>query len=186
MDFQKYKKDILNRLDKSKAKEVDKPILDLIDLINKITGMCTTSSCAGRTVLLRKVSTKESCEWVYKTHEEPEADVAWQILENSSGNVWLLFEDIILHICCETYDIADAFMQDVRSIGFKHSGIISSRKGYVVEIIGNERIETPVMIEDELIISSQTFNKLILECKKKLEKNRKKIRKLLVLFTQYN
>ena len=50
--FEKEKQDFLSKKDKSKKGSIDDGIIGLINLINSKSDYYTTSSCAGRIVLL--------------------------------------------------------------------------------------------------------------------------------------
>ena len=57
-------------MDKSKKGEIDKPILNLINKINKSKNYYTTSSCSGRIVLLaKKLGEKQGAKWLFCSHE---------------------------------------------------------------------------------------------------------------------
>lgn len=65
--------------DKSRKGSVDAPIVDLVGLINGHPSIFTTSSCSGRLSVFgeRNKSAPEQKtkggEWVYATHDEPDA-----------------------------------------------------------------------------------------------------------------
>jgi len=68
--FQKEKSDFLNKKDKSKKGSIDKDIIPLIKLVNSNDDYYTTSSCAGRIVLLEMKSRKKNeCRWIFTKHD---------------------------------------------------------------------------------------------------------------------
>lgn len=81
--FQQRKAQVLSSLydpgsDKSRKGSIDAPIADLVDLINKLPDVYTTSSCSGRTSVFAeptaetKAQKKKGGEWVYASHDLPE------------------------------------------------------------------------------------------------------------------
>jgi tRNA wybutosine-synthesizing protein 3 len=81
--FQQRKTQVLSSLydpgsDKSRKGSIDAPIADLVDMINKLPDVYTTSSCSGRTSVFAeptaetKAQKKKGGEWVYASHDLPE------------------------------------------------------------------------------------------------------------------
>ena len=69
MSFENQKKVFLKKLDKSKEGHIDKEITQLVKKINSSDNYYTTSSCAGRIVLLEKKSDKkQEIRWLFKKH----------------------------------------------------------------------------------------------------------------------
>lgn len=70
-NFAKEKSDFLRKKDKSRKGSIDRDIVDLINLINSKKDFYTTSSCAGRIVLLEMKSRKKNdCEWIFSKHDK--------------------------------------------------------------------------------------------------------------------
>ena len=59
-NFQKRKQDVLSKLDKSSKQSWDEKILKLCEKINSLENYYTTSSCAGRVVIMIDKLKKES------------------------------------------------------------------------------------------------------------------------------
>jgi len=70
MTFIHDKKTFLEKADKSKKGEVDEQINDLVNKINSNPNYYTTSSCAGRIVLITKVGNKYEAEWLFSSHNK--------------------------------------------------------------------------------------------------------------------
>src|SRR3989338_3650981 len=69
--FQKEKSDFLNKTDKSKKGSIDKDVIPLIEEINSKNDYYTTSSCAGRIILLEMKSRKKNeCSWIFTKHDK--------------------------------------------------------------------------------------------------------------------
>ena len=67
--FEKRKNDCLGKLDKSNIGNWDEKIADLCEKINKKKQIYTTSSCAGRIVLLKEEDKKGKCKFLFRTHD---------------------------------------------------------------------------------------------------------------------
>jgi len=70
MNFQKRKKDVLSKLDKSSKKSWDVKIVSLCEKINPLENFYTTSSCSGRIVLIIDNAKKTSGLFVKVWHEQ--------------------------------------------------------------------------------------------------------------------
>lgn len=69
--FTKEKSDFLGKKDKSRKGSVDGDIKSVIKIINSKEDYCTTSSCAGRIVLLEiKSRNKNDCNWIFVKHNK--------------------------------------------------------------------------------------------------------------------
>ncbi len=68
-NFQQRKKDVLSRMDKSSKGEWDEKIAGLCDKINSLENYYTTSSCAGRAVLIVEKDKKEHGLFVKVYHD---------------------------------------------------------------------------------------------------------------------
>ena len=90
--FAKEKKDFLRKKDKSKKGSIDKDINPLVNEINSKDDYYTTSSCAGRIVLLEMKSRKKNeCNWIFTKHDKVKFDEinnalnGYSINDNSNG-----------------------------------------------------------------------------------------------------
>jgi len=173
--FDNQKKTALLKIDKSKKGDIDERIQKLLDKINKQKNYFTTSSCSGRIVLLRKGERKYQSEWLYVSHELADFEKAWKKLSSAKGNICLKMESMILHVCCRTLEDANKLLVNARNI-YGYAGIISLNK-LIVEIVGSDLLEVPVLIEDKLIIKEESFKMLIKEANQKMKKNWERLEK---------
>lgn len=185
--FQKEKSDFLRKKDKSRKGHIDKGIVNILNQINSKKDYYTTSSCAGRIVLLEKFSKKKNeSSWLFVKHNKIKFnEIANQLRNNKIKNeVWFKQEPLILHVRCRNINAAKRFLDASRKI-FKRAGVISlSDKKIVIEIIGSERIDT--IIADKNFIADRDYikevvgyaNKNFVENKKKNERFREIIKKL--------
>jgi len=75
-----------------------------------------------------------------------------------------------LHIVCDNIDNAKILLNKIRDAGWKRAGIISLSRNVIIEIIGTDKIEFPLMKNGKILVNDE-FLKLVLD---KSNKNLKK------------
>ena len=180
MTFESDKKTILSKIDKSKKGSIDKEILKLINKINKSPNYYTTSSCAGRILVISKKSVrKNQAEWLFLTHKTANLKQVKNALRKlPNSEIWFKQEPPILHVVARTIEDAQDLVNIVRSIGFKRSGIQSTKKKITIEIGSTEVIATIIADKGRLLVNDDYLKVLIQKANKKLENSRKKIKNL--------
>jgi len=157
---------------------VDREVLHILNFINSLDGYFTTSSCAGRIVLIKTPEDlkKQEDVFLFKSHQIVKFEDIWKaILENYKKyeNIWFKQEPFILHIVCKDLRHANALLKISSRVGLKHSGIISLKKNkIVIEIIGNEKIETIVSKNGRILVNEEYLKELVNEANKKLLRSR--------------
>ncbi|MFH1211594.1 MAG: tRNA wybutosine-synthesizing 3 family protein [Candidatus Woesearchaeota archaeon] len=158
MGFDKHKKDILEKTDKSKKGAVDERIKELCVLINQSNDYFTSSSCSGRVMLLKtsRNNKKNEAEWVFVAHEHAVPEDVKSALDSYACNDVLMFkqESAILHIGARTIEHAQKMIDIAKESGFKRSGIFSTRKKIFVELICAEGLSAPVFDGKKLVDDS--------------------------------
>lgn len=185
MVFEQEKKSVLSKLDKSKKGSVDKPILNLINKINNHSDYYTTSSCSGRIVLLELGKGKHKSNWLYVSHvlaKEKDLALALKNLKEHKKPIWFKYEAVILHIVCKDIDSAQFLVNKARALGFKRTGIQSTRKKITVEMCSTELIDTIVADKGKLLVTDDYLKVLISQANIKLKQNELKIKKLEKVF----
>lgn len=180
MQFQNQKKTFLRKLDKSKKGEIDKEIKSLIKLINKSKNYYTTSSCSGRIVLLAKKEKKKGSKWLFSSHKK----ISFKEIKNSlktlpKQDVYFRFEPLILHVAADSIENAQKLVNKARDIGFKRTGIQSTKNKIIIEIASTEILNTIIAKNKKLLVNDSYLKVLIKEANKKIEQNNKKIKKFL-------
>ncbi len=176
--FASEKKDILSKADMSRKGMVDEEIKDIVDIINSKDNYCTTSSCAGRITLLERKSTKKiDAKWLIASHQPVTFKQVKDKL-NSEHDAWLMQESCILHVFCRTVETAERFLLACRRSGFKRSGIISLSNKIMIEVMGNEKVETIVLKNGKVLIDDEYLKLLVDVCNTKMRKNRENMGKL--------
>ena len=178
MQFQNQKKTFLKKLDKSKKGEIDKEILPLINKINKSKDYYSTSSCSGRIVLLsKKPGKKKGSKWLLAAHKKTNLKQIKKALKSLPKlDVYFRFEPLILHIAAESIEHAQRIVNLARSLGFKRTGIQSTKNRIIVEIASTEILNTIIAKNSKLLVDNNYLKILIQEANKKLEINKEKIK----------
>ncbi|MDD3263772.1 MAG: tRNA wybutosine-synthesizing 3 family protein [Candidatus Nanoarchaeia archaeon] len=202
MGFEKDKKEYVsileknieeNKKDKSRKGFVDKEILNLVNLINSIPEFYTTSSCAGRILIMGETLSgiKKDTIWYLATHDyikklSLEDQIFQEMKKNKNiGNIKQ--ESAILHVCAKDLESAQKILDIAKFVGFKHSGIMATKKRIMIEIMSSEKIDVPIYNGKELLISQDYLNFIIDYSNKSLKKTRIKIDKFeKKLKEQYN
>ncbi len=192
--FTQEKVKVLERLgspDKSRKGGVDEAAWPMINTLNSFDDYYTTSSCAGRINLFKEPANgkKYDAEWLYVTHDEADLGLVNKTLESlPSETIWLRMEPPIFHVACRTQIAAEKLLKVCQANGWKRSGIISvggkgpKRQRVMVEIVGNERIDTPLAIDGELAISKGFIKFLVEKANEKLAVTRNRLETLKSIF----
>lgn len=185
-NFSKEKADFLKKKDKSKKGFIDNAIKEIIKEINSKSDCYTTSSCAGRIVLLEMKSNKKNeCNWIFMKHNKVTINEIINSLKRYQNKkiknqVWFKQQPLILHVACRDVESAKKLLDASRKV-FKHSGILSiTGRKVIVEIIGNERIET--IVADKYFAANDKYIKeLVKYANDNFVENKNKSKKFLVL-----
>jgi tRNA wybutosine-synthesizing protein 3 len=181
--FEAEKKGALERLERRGA---DDEVMPVLQRINALDDFFTTSSCAGRIVVIHlpEVGAKREAVFVGKWHrpvalEEVIGAIA-AAPASTDGALWFIVQAPILHVACRTIDKAAALLQLALDAGFKYSGMkgLARTTGrVVVEVMSTERMDVPLAAAGttfytepylEFIVS--TANALLSRGKAKLER----------------
>jgi tRNA wybutosine-synthesizing protein 3 len=168
MDFEEQKKEYLDALykpDNSKKGSVDEYVKPLIDLINIHPDYYTTSSCSGRIVLFtcEDYTKKYTANWIFVSHKEVSyEEMVPFLVDLPQTDVWFRQESFIFHVCAKDFESAQKFLVFAQANGYKHTGIIGSKKRFIIEILGVERIASPIAVHGELIVD-EVYLKTTLE-----------------------
>ena len=188
MPFDKRKKDVLGRADKSNKGNVDRYVKPLVNTINKLSDYYTTSSCAGRIRLFAEPVSGRKCDGstLYLSHvsvKKKETGSLWKKIisfakNNKKDSLWMKQEPLILHVACRNLNTAQEMLNKAKSAGFKRSGIISTNKNPVVEIIGSEKMETILVKKGAVLIDKSYVSVLLEEANKRFLANMKRVKEL--------
>jgi len=173
------KESALKSLEDAYSKQkVDKEISQILESINKIEGFYTSSSCAGRIVLLEipQIGDKRGATFLgiwHRTIESKELTAA--ATKATVGLLWLLAQAPILHVGALTLELADKMVKTAISCGFKNSAVKSTGKRIVIEICSTERLDAPIGRDGTLFCKEEYLSLLVEISNEVIERSRKKI-----------
>ncbi len=192
MDFDNQKKQALEKAelnDKSRKGSVDMQIISLVEAINKTSDFYTTSSCAGRIILMKPSGSgkKNESSWLFSSHEEVKPQEILASLQNLPvETVWLRMEAPIVHICCRTIEYAEWLMKTANEAGFRRSAMLSTKPRIIVEIFIPDRMDVPVSEKGVLLVTEGYLKVVVGHANRKLGKTREKIKNLELLFLTFS
>jgi len=164
-EFLDAKEKALNSLEKAKIENrVDEGIIELLDIINKSENYYTSSSCAGRVVLIElpHLGDKKGAEFLGKWHSKIEpVEIGEAAGKAKSGMIWLLAQSPILHIGANTHETSDILLKTAISCGFKNSGAKSTGRKIIVEICSTERLDSPIGKDGKLFCNDEYLDLLV-------------------------
>ncbi|MFH1850559.1 MAG: tRNA wybutosine-synthesizing 3 family protein [archaeon] len=176
--FEKQKKGFLSKRDFSRKGSIDEAILPLLKAINSKPDYYSTSSCAGRIQLIAKPDLKHRTSQLFVSHNPAKATDIMSACRNlPDEEVWFRQEGFIMHVCCRDLMAADRLLKETRRI-FKRAGIISLRKGFVIETMSTELIDTIIAAGGKLLVTQEYLRILTSLANNKIRNNKKRIRKL--------
>jgi tRNA wybutosine-synthesizing protein 3 len=164
-EFLQSKKNALCKLNTAEfEKKVDNGILPLLHSLNSINQYYTTSSCAGRIVLLElpSIGDKKNATFLGKWHRQINQEELSRVAKKAKkGWIWFLAQSPILHVGAKTLHDADDLVKHAISCGFKNTGIRSISKKIIIEICSTERLDLPIGRNGQLFCEKKYLNILV-------------------------
>ncbi|XP_029805584.1 tRNA wybutosine-synthesizing protein 3 homolog isoform X2 [Suricata suricatta] len=156
-EFKRWKAQCQSKADFSRKGSVDEDVVDIVQLLNGREQYFTTSSCAGRIILLDgningfEVQ-KQNCCWLLVTHKPCVKDDVIVALKKANGDAVLKFEPLILHVQCR--QLQDAQILAIRS---------------------THGLEVPLSHKGKLMVTEEYIDFLLKIANQKMEENKKRI-----------
>ena len=178
--FEEDKKKQLSRKDKSNVGSLDNKIKGLCDKINKKKNYYTTSSCAGRIVLIKSILGKDRDVFLFRTHKKISFNELKKALTKIKYEGLVEFQQTscILHVACFSLEDAQNIVDKAKFTGWKRSGIMATKKRNVVELHSTESMSFPVMVNNKVLVDDEYLKLVVKEANNKLERVWWKIEKL--------
>lgn len=181
MSFSEDKSKQLARKDKSDKGSWDEKISSLCKKINSRNEYYTTSSCAGRIILIKSSEKKQENLFLFRTHSKINFNQLRKELSKLKGDVDFQQSSCILHVACSSIENAQRLVDKAKFAGWKRSGIMSTRNRIICELMSTEHLELPIMRKAQVFISDKSLKIIVSEANKKMERTWQKIRKLEIL-----
>ncbi len=180
MKFEDMKKKQLLKIDKSNIGKLDPKIKILCERLNKRKEYYTTSSCAGRIILIKSLDEKAENVFLFRTHKKIKFEELKKALDqvDYKGLVEFKQTTCILHVVCACLEDAQKLVDKAKFVGWKRSGIIASGKRFVVELISTENIEFPIMNKRKVLVDDDFLKLIVKQANNKLERVWDKIGRL--------
>uniref|UniRef100_A0A8D1Y869 tRNA wybutosine-synthesizing protein 3 homolog n=1 Tax=Sus scrofa TaxID=9823 RepID=A0A8D1Y869_PIG len=156
-EFKRWKAQCLSKADFSRKGCVDEDVVEIVQLLNGREQFFTTSSCAGRIILLEQGMDslevqKQNCCWLLVSHKPCVKDDVIVALKKANGDAILKFEPLVLHVQCR--QLQDAQILAVRS---------------------THGLEVPLSHKGKLMVTEEYIDFLLKIANHKMEDNKKRI-----------
>jgi len=181
-----------NLEDRSRAGHIDAAISPLLLTINSKENYFTTSSCAGRIIIVQSCEKqpKYNVDWLYVSHDivnsiEQIMKVAESPMmktgeEGKGFEVWFKMEPPIISVRCRDFISAQRLLELAHNLaGMKNCSIRSATSSHVmVVLVDTRRVETIFALDGEWLVEERYVNVVISTANIKLEKARQRMDRL--------
>lgn len=178
-EFIDAKEKALKALDKAESEHrVDTGITSLLHLINQQDDCYTTSSCAGRIVVLQlpEIGDKQLAQFLGIWHRTVKPDEILSATNHATkGLIWLLAQAPILHMGTNTLEQANHLVKIAISSGFKNSAIKSTAKKFIIEISSTERLDALIGNNGKICCESEYLLLLVDISNQVIDRSQKKL-----------
>ncbi|XP_052586006.1 tRNA wybutosine-synthesizing protein 3 homolog isoform X1 [Peromyscus californicus insignis] len=180
-EFRRWKAQSLSKADLSRKGSVDEDAAEVVELLNAREEFFTTSSCAGRILLLDGSTDgsgvqKQHCCWMLVTHKPCGKDDVMAALKGATSNAVLKFEPFILHVQCRTLQDAQTLHSVAIDSGFRNSGITVGKRGKtMLAVRSTHGLEVPLSRQGKLMVTEEYIEFLVTIANQKMEENKKRI-----------
>ncbi|MBB5252339.1 tRNA(Phe) 7-((3-amino-3-carboxypropyl)-4-demethylwyosine(37)-N(4))-methyltransferase [Sulfurisphaera ohwakuensis] len=157
---------------------LDPDIFDTLEVFFKRRDTFTQSSCSGRITIIDAEMPweRKNSSVVFKNHLGiTVTDLLETINKGKVWNLWLVVQGPIFHVYTRTNEEAWDILKLARSVGFKHSGVLTvNEKGVLVEL--RTGVKMVHLLKDNY--DEKEANELVVIANKVLQKGKEKLRKL--------
>ncbi|BFI73952.1 hypothetical protein [Sulfurisphaera ohwakuensis] len=157
---------------------LDPDIFDTLEVFFKRRDTFTQSSCSGRITIIDAEMPweRKNSSVVFKNHLGiTVTDLLKTINKGKVWNLWLVVQGPIFHVYTRTNEEAWDILKLARSVGFKHSGVLTvNEKGVLVEL--RTGVKMVHLLKDNY--DEKEANELVVIANKVLQKGKEKLRKL--------
>lgn len=157
------------------------PYIDpILIAINEVPLLATTSSCIGRIVIVEgsRYWLRDKARIVYKSHDHITVDDLKRVLRRPFKDLWLIASGPILHIKSPSFSCSLEVIASARESGFKHSGIISAKNFYVIELMSSTQIYMPLRLKGTDLIDERGLEVLVDMANKTVDEGRQRLSRL--------
>ncbi|XP_052034826.1 tRNA wybutosine-synthesizing protein 3 homolog [Apodemus sylvaticus] len=180
-EFGRWKAQSLSKADLSRKGSVDEDAAEVVELLNSREEFFTTSSCAGRILLLDGSTNgltvqKQHCCWLLVTHKPCAKHDMMAALKGATSEAVLKFEPFILHVQCRTLQDAQALHSVAVDSGFRNSGITVGKRGKIMLAVRSTHgLEVPLTHKGKPMVTGEYIEFLVTIANQKMEENKRRI-----------
>lgn len=180
-DWYTYKQKAWERILRDKEiGYLDPDIFDTLEVFFRRKDAFTQSSCSGRITIVDAELPweRKNSSIVYKNHLGMSVgDFIETINKGKARNLWLVVQGPIFHVYNRTQDEAWEILKIARSVGFKHSGILTiNEKGVLIEL--RTGVKMVHLLKNKY--TEEEIEELVRIADQVLSKGKEKLRKLKV------
>lgn len=163
---------------------VDEMLVPYLKKYNEnLKGTYTTSSCAGRILVLGldEEEQKKPNLFVGKWHRTVKLkEVVEKLDETKFDELWLKQEPFIIHIVVKDLKGAERVLNSKKIAGIKRGGIINLKEGrIIIEVLGTGYMSVPVKMRGKILFNKKQLGILIKKANAKVKRNYKQLWKFL-------
>jgi len=156
-EWLRRKKERLKRIERDKSiGYFDEKIDELVNLINAVPDLSTTSSCSGRIIFYESEGPWGfgHGEIIAKFHDIITEELLENVLKKPVKKIlWASAQGPIIHVACRDIYSASWLNKLARRVGFKHGGIISVEDEVVLELRAVDRVDIPLKYREALLVN---------------------------------
>lgn len=163
-------------------KKADEPIIPLCNFLAETKNFFTSSSCAGRIVLLKieKDQGKKEASFHRRWHSAVGFGEFWKAVNENIDReeMWMKTEPFILHI--GTHDLGNAkkILSIMKKAGVKRGGVmLAEKEKFLIEITGTHSLTLPIKKNNELLVSKGYLKFALEKANQKMRENEKRLKK---------
>jgi len=175
-------------LEAIETKKVDEILIPFLLEVTKIPDVFTSSSCAGRIMLLStdEYENKRVSSFHKKYHRKTTFDELKKDLDSSNErDIWFKMEPFIFHFGCKDYDKAKELLSFSQEFGLKKAGIIAAHDGkYILEVTSTQYMALPLKENDSMLVSDDYLKFIIDRANKKIDVNFERLERFSKLFLE--
>jgi tRNA wybutosine-synthesizing protein 3 len=169
-----------------REKKADELMHSVCGFIASTKGFFTSSSCAGRIILLQLPfdENKRDASFHRKWHRKVGEKELWKAVEEkTAGELWFKLDPFILHIGTKDLKAARKILECMKKAGVKRGGVIVAKEGkFLVEMQGTQVIAFPVKKDEKVLVGKDFMAYALKRANEKLGKNYALLKKLEKVF----
>ena len=162
-------------------KKVDEILIPFLLEVVKIPFIFTSSSCAGRIMLLstNEYESKKISSFHKKFHRVVTFDeIKSSIYDNSEKDLWLKVEPFIFHFGTKDFEFAKKILSFSQEFGLKKAGIISAKDGkFTLEVTSTQFMALPLKVDNKILIDDDYLKLIIDRANTKIKINFERLKK---------